>query len=156
MTDPVAVEEVEVKGPPPAPVPNPNYDGKQNVLRRPSTRGRSGAEKTVPKPKSPTPPMPKAGVIRDALTPVYAMVAMGVGMRNKAIGEAIMTNAEACAESWETLAQTNESVRRVLLTLTKGTAWGVVFAAHLPIVMAVAAEMQPKTITPEEDVNADG
>lgn len=115
--------------------PNPNFDGQQKVVRK-TTRTKPG-EKALPKPAS----MPAKGVLKKALAEVYVMGGLGVRMWSEDVSNTILNNADACAESLETLAESNETVRRVLLSFTKTSAWGVVAMAHAPIVMAVYAEM---------------
>jgi len=117
--------------------PNPNFDGAQKVARRP-VRGKASDKVAAPvKPVS----MPAKGVLKKALTEVYVMVGMGVRMWSTDVSDTVINNAENCAESLETLAESNETVRRVLLSFTKTSAWGVVAMAHAPIAMAVYAEM---------------
>lgn len=129
--------------------PVADYDGKQNVLRKEPTK--RGAAKT-PKPPVKAPAMPNKGVVKDALMSLYGFAGMSLRMWSEPVSDVILTSAEDCAESLEELARTNESVRRVLLSVTKTSAWGAVIVAHVPIAMAVYAELsKPKVeITPDD------
>lgn len=82
---------------------------------------------------------PKKGAYKETLQEMYAYVGMGIMIVDPTCGNAVIESAEQCAQSLDDLAYTNESVRRVLDTLTQGSAIGAVIMAHLPIVMAVAA-----------------
>jgi hypothetical protein len=61
-------------------------------------------------------------------------------MYNEDAAEAFAGSSEACADAWYTLAENNDSVRRVLLMFIEGGAWGALVAAHVPIVMAFMPE----------------
>lgn len=53
---------------------------------------------------------------------------------------AMKAQAEDCANAWFELAETNDTVRRYILAMIEGGAWGKVIAAHTPIFMAVIPE----------------
>lgn len=53
---------------------------------------------------------------------------------------AMWDQAEDCADSWFDLAETNDTVRRYVLAMIEGGAWGKVIAAHTPIFLAVIPE----------------
>lgn len=77
---------------------------------------------------------------RDKIVSLYASIAMPVMMFKPATGQAIAENTESCADAWMQLAEENDSVRRTLLMLIEGGAWGAVIAAHLPILLTLAPE----------------
>jgi hypothetical protein len=56
------------------------------------------------------------------------------------VGTAMIAQADECADSWLKLAENNDTVRRYILAVVEGGDWGGVFAAHIPIVMAVIPE----------------
>lgn len=120
---------------------------------RPKPPGRFGgiaAKKAAPqrgvkspgKPKVTEPPS-KAGEFVEDITAFYAMLGMGIGVRDKYCGMAIVENSSKIAEEWDKLAQTNSAVRKALRSLTKATAVGTLVAAHVPIIMAVSAHHGP-------------
>lgn len=91
-----------------------------------------------------TPAMPRAGTLARAVNKLYARAGRFVRAVDPVLGNAIIgaTRAESeddqtVGEAWEELARTNPRIRAVLLTLIQGNAWWGLFAAHLPIVMAV-------------------
>jgi hypothetical protein len=43
---------------------------------------------------------------------------------------------DRCVDAWDELAKQNDGVRRGLLMLLEGGAWGLVFSAHMPIIWA--------------------
>ena len=110
----------------PAPEPVP-----QSKPRRGRSTGRA-----TPKPKAKVPPY-KNGQFIGPLTEIYSAIGAMVVMFDPPVGKAILGSAEACAESLDNLARENESVRRALIALTTGGAWGAVAIAHTPIIMAI-------------------
>src|SRR5574341_2677090 len=75
---------------------------------------------------------------------VYAAIALvfvaPTPLFNQDAAEAFAGSAEQCAQAWFTLAENNDSVRRVLLMFIEGGAWGALAAAHVPILMAFMPE----------------
>lgn len=47
---------------------------------------------------------------------------------------------DRCVDAWDELAKQNDGVRRGLLMLLEGGAWGLVFSAHMPIIWACIPE----------------
>lgn len=97
-----------------------------------------------------TPATPRAGVpaitdakLRKALTQIYMTGALGVMPFDATCANVVMMNAEKCADSLVTAAQTNPNIRRALIALTETGAWGGVMIAHLPIIAAVAWHHSP-------------
>lgn len=73
---------------------------------------------------------------REKIEQLYVTGAM-VSMPFKPdIAKALANAAEDCAEAWFELSKENDGVRRTILMLIEGGAWGKVFAAHLPIFLA--------------------
>lgn len=54
--------------------------------------------------------------------------------------QALAGQAKPCADAWFNLAENNDSVRRMILMLIEGGAWGAIIAAHAPIAMAFMPE----------------
>jgi hypothetical protein len=66
----------------------------------------------------------------------YGMLGMAFMPFNARAANACMQNATECADSWFELAKENDNVRRVILGLLEGGAWGKVIMAHMPLAMA--------------------
>ena len=95
--------------------------------------------------KAPRSPVRKlTAADRDKIAGVYGALALvfvaPTPMYNEDAAEAFAGSSEACADAWYTLAENNDSVRRVLLMFIEGGAWGALVAAHVPIVMAFMPE----------------
>lgn len=95
------------------------------------------------KEEKPVPPMPRGGKLASGLQDIYVSLGMMLMVVDPVCAQAIITAAPECAKSMEKLAQSNPAVRRVLLKTLETSAWGAVVAAHLPILMAVAAHHVP-------------
>jgi hypothetical protein len=77
---------------------------------------------------------------RDKIVGLYVTVGFGVMMFRPPTAQVIATQAEPCADAWMELARENDGVRRALLFMIEGGAWGAVVVAHMPIVFAVLPE----------------
>ena len=99
-----------------------------------------------PKAKADTPPTGAPTVsgelrlIRDNLNGLYVQAGLLVSLAKPASGRVIVESAQSCSDAWVDLARTNPAVRRALVNMTRVSAVGAVVAAHVPIVMAVAAD----------------
>jgi hypothetical protein len=82
---------------------------------------------------------PKQGAFVEPLMQMYAFAGAALMMKDQHCGTVVLENAERCAVAMDELAYQNESVRRVLDSLTTGSAIGQVLMAHAPIIMAVAS-----------------
>jgi hypothetical protein len=71
---------------------------------------------------------------------IYITLGFGVMLVNQPAAQTIAEQATPCADAWVNLARENDSVRRVLLFVIEGGAWGAVFVAHLPIIFALLPE----------------
>lgn len=74
---------------------------------------------------------------RDKIASLYTFAAMGVMPFKQDAAKAMAGSAEACADAWMELSKKNDGVRRVIKALVEGGAWGKVFAAHTPILLAL-------------------
>lgn len=85
---------------------------------------------------------PRAILKRDeeALTRYYILLGMGISPMRPQLGAALAAQAEECAKAWCDVAKENDSVRRVILWLVEGGAWGALLLAHLPIAIAAIPE----------------
>lgn len=85
-------------------------------------------------------PMPKAGAIADAMSQMYAFGAMGLMPFRPQTAATMMGSADACGKAWEQAAAADPRIRAMLLSLTRTSVYGVLVAAHLPIITAAMAE----------------
>lgn len=121
-------DTVVVGGPAPE---SPITDSKQSVPdSKPDT-------KAQPKPPETSVPQYRPGHIAKALTRFYGQIGLIVKVFDSPTGDAVLLNAQKCAESLEQLAQENPSVRRFIESLVTTNAWLAVVFAHLPIVLSL-------------------
>lgn len=136
-----------------APDPKGGVPPRKGIFAKKAPEKKAAAPRAAKK----TEPPSKKGEFKDDLMALYATAAMGIGLKDPECAKTIIENGEKCAESWDELAQKNESVRKVLRTLTATSAWSAVIMAHMPIAMAVMAHHGPgfapavPHATPEEE-----
>lgn len=87
------------------------------------------------KPKREAPPKLTPGVQKQ-LVGIYELIGASVRPFDEFAGDTIIEQAPKCAKSVYDLAQTNDNVRRLILSMTQTSAIGAVIFAHLPIVLA--------------------
>lgn len=104
----------------------------------------------------PKPPKVRNTNLRKDLQDTYTTVAMMVYPFDPMVGTVIADSAEKCANSWDELARNNPRVKRALESLMTTSTAASVFAAHMPIVVAVATKYVPslrdayeQTVQPE-------
>jgi hypothetical protein len=85
----------------------------------------------------------REGQFIEPLTNLYGGIGLTLSPFDPICGQAFMVNAEPCARALDALAYRNESVRRLLWSITQTSAVGMVFAAHLPILAAIAMHHVP-------------
>lgn len=73
----------------------------------------------------------------DKIEGLYITLGFGVMLVNQPAAQVIAEQATPCADAWVNLARENDGVRRILLFMIEGGAWGAVFVAHLPIMFAL-------------------
>lgn len=121
--------------------------GKKDEDRAPGAarprRGRSRAPGGADKPEPETPPF-RAGPIAKGVNKLYARAGKIVKVMDSDIGAAIlsMTRKESeddvtVGEAWEEVAKTNPRIRRFLLKIIAGGAWGQLVMAHAPLFLAI-------------------
>lgn len=111
-------------------------------------RAQSDAGKTrkaAPKARTKVPPAGEAKLTK-AMTEVYTACGIMLVPFDVECGNMLLANAEPQAASLAKLAQSNDTVRRVLLMLTETSAWGGVLAAHLPLLAVVAYHHGPDNV----------
>lgn len=114
----------------------PQAGGKRGTRRRGTTLG-----KTAPVPAF------KPGVICTGVNKLYRKAGKIVRAMDHDIGTAIIESAKNTADpgepddsvgaAWEELAKTNPRIRKALLKVISGGAWGELIMAHAPIAMAI-------------------
>jgi hypothetical protein len=77
---------------------------------------------------------------RDKIASLYTFGAMGLMSFRPQAAQVMAESADKCADAWMELADQNDSVRRALLAIMEGGVWGKIFAAHLPILVALIPE----------------
>jgi len=104
-----------------------------------------GDRRTTTKQPRPKVVVPKVrpGHFVEPLTQIYTGFGIAILPFDPVCANAVQQAAGRCAESLDNLAQENESVRRALFALTKTTAVGMVFVAHMPILLAVVIHHVP-------------
>ncbi len=123
--------------------PKPDHRASQDAptarLRRAVGVDRERRQRT---PKPPREPVAKQrpGFFVKPLEQMYAMGAMALMVKAPNTATVVMKQAHDCEVAWDPLAQKNESVRRILMTLTKTSDWGMILVAHAPIVLTAMNE----------------
>jgi len=108
------------------------------------TRGKAGRFTKRDKPaEEPLPPF-REGPIAKGVNKLYAKAGKIVRVMDSDIGTAILaaTRKESeddvtVGEAWEEVARTNPRIRRFLLKVIEGGAWGQLVWAHAPILLAI-------------------
>jgi len=104
---------------------------------------RRNATTTPAKPRKVSVPKVRPGYFTDTLTQMYGGLGLAIMPFDPVCANSIMVSAPKCAESLDALAQQNDAVRRTLFALTRTTAIGMVFVAHMPILLAVVIHHVP-------------
>lgn len=77
---------------------------------------------------------------KQKLSSLYVTAGMFLMPVKPVAAQAFAEHADECADAWFELASENDSVRRTVLMLIEGGAWGKVLAAHLPLLLALLPE----------------
>lgn len=72
----------------------------------------------------------------DQLRGYYAAAGVLAMPFNQRAAEALTESADRCVDAWDELAKQNDRVRKALLAILEGGAWGLVLSAHVPIIWA--------------------
>lgn len=112
--------------------------------------------KTASTGRRPKRPMtaPKGG-LRKPLEELYTAVGMMIMPFDPSCAKVIIEAAPRCAETLADLANSNEVVRRILISLVTTSNVGAVIVAHGPIVMAIAMHHVPVLKNKQEKMFAD-
>lgn len=116
----------------------------EREARRSQDAGRT-RKTTPPKTRTKVPAASEAK-LTTAMTEVYTACGIMLAPVDNECGMMLLANAEPQAASLAKLAQSNDTVRRVLLALTETSAWGGVIAAHLPLLAVVAYHHGPDNV----------
>jgi hypothetical protein len=128
--------------------PKPNHtassDFKSEDKRRSPFFGerRKRVKKEIPKAVVAIPN--RKGQFVEPLTKLYAGVGTMMMMADPICGTAVVSSAEKCAETLDQLAYENEAARKAIWMLTQTSTLGMVFVAHMPILMAVLMHHVPR------------
>lgn len=76
---------------------------------------------------------------RQDLIQIISLVGTGVAAWDTYDGQRILENAERTADALIAAAKENDALRRALVALTTGTAWGQLAAALVPVVVPILA-----------------
>lgn len=105
--------------------------------------GRRKAGGGEPRAEEPVPQF-RQGVIAKGMDKLYRRAGKIVKVMDPVVGAAIIETTRkdddedlTIGEAWEEVARHNPRIRRVLLKFLKGGAWGQLFWAHAPILLAV-------------------
>lgn len=74
---------------------------------------------------------------RDKISQLYVTAGMCAMPFKPDIASSLASIADDCADAWFDLAKENDAVRRTILMLIEGGAWGKVLAAHLPLILTM-------------------
>lgn len=158
MTTPSALDEISGIIPPVGADIPPQTDAPV-----PGRRGRGRPRKDATAPASLTPdkraqadaPMPPKGTIAKAVSEMYGFAGFGLmAVGRPMTAQAVMANAADCGEAWEAAAAQNPQIRAMLLALTKTSTYGVLVAAHAPIVMTALAESRERKAAKDAEKDA--
>ncbi len=117
-------------------------DSSNSRKRRRETKREAAKDETTPK-RSISAPRYRKGMYVEPMTQIYATVGTMLYPFDPFCGSAILEQAQPCAESLDALAEKNVRVRAMLESMTQTSAWGVVLAAHAPLILAVASHHNP-------------
>lgn len=131
---------------------DPASQGSGEGDRAPDTtrRQRKRGMQRDPKPEKPVPQF-REGVIAKGVNKLYRRGGKIIRVMDPEIGQAIISitikdtlpdgrpdpEDITVGEAWEELARTNPRIRRFLMKIIAGGAWGQLFMAHAPVLMAV-------------------
>lgn len=92
--------------------------------------------------------------LRAELEVTYGMAAQFWAMRDPFCGQTAMAQVPQIAEAWDTWAQSNAQVHRIITMMTSGSGPLMVLTAHLPIAVAIASHHNPQARAAEADARA--
>lgn len=104
----------------------------------------SSTKSTSTKRKSSSTPSYREGKITEGLTQLYTVVGSCMIPFDSVCGTNVIENAETMASSLDKLARDNLAVRRALMKVIEGSAWGAVIAAHGPVLMGAFFHHAPQ------------
>lgn len=137
---------------------------------RRATRGSSGPAGPSPSGRSATPKEPIPDVfggdrtgnktkLEKGLIKFYGTAGALMVMFDPVCGSALIQDADRMAYAMTQYAETNPAVKKALMGLVESSAIGLVFAAHAPVILTIAAHHTPlpKVIAKRANkINADG
>lgn len=155
FTDPIAAPDAGALFEPPDPSRSGSKKGPEIPTKLRKVLGGMGQNKRTTPTGRPSRGAPRALTEEDRIkiTDLYTTVGMFLMPIKPDVSNAILdttrvmdpdtkemvdgpTRAELCADAWMELAEENDSVRRVILFYVETGAWGKMFAANMPILIA--------------------
>lgn len=145
------------------PIPNPDAttsedteskNAVQDFLKKTSSKP-AAKKPRAPRAKRPAEPAAKKDEFVEPMTQLYALIGLGVGMKDDVCGPAIVAAAPDIAVEWQKLAESDPNVRRALRSLTRSSAWGGLIMAHVPIAMMIARHHMPALYGPLQSESSD-
>ena len=102
-----------------------------------------GEANGTPPPKRPA-GAPRATPLEKKLEKFYSGIGLAVYPFDQHCGQVVISNAGNMAASLDMLAKQNPKVRKVLEQMMETSAYGLVLAAHAPVVFAIVAHHNPR------------
>jgi hypothetical protein len=121
----------------------PDADVEPGRVRQPRGRGRRAGTGADTKPAEPVTPF-RAGPIAKGVNKLYRRAGRIARIFDEEVGTAIIActtkldeDDTTVGEAWEEVCRDNPRIRAFILKAISGGAWGSLFAAHLPIALAL-------------------
>lgn len=136
--EPIGVPDHTATGGP-IPAESSGESGKPGIFGQRTRRGPTKARKLAAAPKAEKEAPPKLSAsVRGQIEDLYSGIGAMIKPFDEFTGQTLIDQAKPCAESVYALAQSNDAVRRFILSITTTTVVGAVIFAHLPILLALA------------------
>lgn len=144
MAEDIEFGEIRDTATPKVDIPKPDHRASQDGIGprvRRTLNGSTRRERET-RAKAPKPPVPKQrpGYFVKPVEQLYGMLAMATMIKAPNTAAIIMKQSHECAVAWDQLAQKNDVTRRILMTLTQTSDWGMIAVAHAPILFAAMGE----------------
>ena len=107
------------------------------------SRGRPKKQATLSTDKPPirksTPRVSTDESLRAELVTMYMMIGSMISMGDNICGNAVMSQSQACADAWMTLAKSNPKIKKALKAAAAPSGYVGLALAHVPLVLTVYA-----------------
>jgi hypothetical protein len=81
---------------------------------------------------------------------IYASLGMFAGAVDPIIGEALVSNADRMGAAWEKVAAESDMMREIAEKMLAGNTWSEFFIAHVPLGIAVKANVDSRRTAARE------